>query len=33
MVKTGEQINGMTVKKIGAEGVVVTYEGEEMTLP
>ena len=33
MVKAGDDLGGLTVKTIGPEGVVVTYEGEELALP
>ncbi|MBI3321612.1 MAG: hypothetical protein HYZ91_05030 [Candidatus Omnitrophica bacterium] len=32
MVKVGDEINGMVVKKIGTEGVLLSYEGEELLL-
>ena len=32
MLKAGDTINGMTVKQITPEGVVVTYEDEELVL-
>lgn len=32
MVKVGDEINGMAVKKIGSEGVLLSYEGEELLL-
>lgn len=32
-VKVGDELNGLTVKKISPEGVVVSYEGEELVLP
>ena len=32
MLKVGDTVNGMTVKSITPDGVVVTYEGEELTL-
>ena len=32
MVKVGDDANGMTVKHISPEGVLVTYEGEELLL-
>ena len=32
MVKVGDEVNGMVVKKISAEGVLLTYEGEELLL-
>lgn len=31
-VKVGDEVNGLTVKAIGPDGVVVTYEGEEAIL-
>jgi len=33
MVKVGEELNGLTVKRISPDGVVVDYEGEELVLP
>jgi len=33
VVKVGDQINGLMVKSIGQQGVVVSYEGEETLLP
>jgi hypothetical protein len=33
MVRVGDEINGMIVKKIGQDGVTMTYEGEELLLP
>jgi hypothetical protein len=33
MLKVGEEVNGMKVVKIGADGVTVEYEGEQMVLP
>ena len=33
MVKVGEALNGLTIKQISSEGVVVGYEGEELVLP
>ena len=33
MVKVGDDLGGLTVKTISPEGVVVTYEGEELALP
>lgn len=33
MVKVGDDVGGMIVKRIGAEGVIVSYEGEEYILP
>ena len=32
MLKAGDEINGMVVKKVGAEGVLLSYEGEEFLL-
>ena len=32
-VKVGDELNGLTVKQISPDGVVVTYEGEELVLP
>ncbi len=32
MVKVGDEINGMQIKQINADGVVITYEGEEILL-
>ncbi|MBI3011938.1 MAG: hypothetical protein HYY58_05575, partial [Candidatus Omnitrophica bacterium] len=31
-VKVGDEINGMIVKEISSEGVVVSYEGEQLLL-
>ena len=31
-VKVGDQLNGITIRAIGQEGVTVTYEGEETVL-
>jgi hypothetical protein len=33
IMKVGDELNGMTVTSINAEGVVVSYEGEELLLP
>ena len=33
MVKVGDEVNGLTVKQISSDGVVVSYEGEELVLP
>ncbi len=32
MLRVGDDVNGMKVKKIDADGVLVTYEGEELRL-
>jgi hypothetical protein len=33
MVKVGDQINGMTIMAIAADGVTVVYEGQQLVLP
>ncbi len=33
MVKVGDDLGGLTVKQISSEGIVVSYEGEELGLP
>ena len=30
VVRVGDEINGMVVKKISSEGVLLTYEGKEI---
>jgi len=33
LVGIGDTVNGMVVKEIGSEGVILSYEGEEILLP